>query len=300
VYRLTEAGVRRARELLESLDETRVTVDGRTMALGEARVLLRLAPLSAAMSLDEEGRLRPAGAAPVDEELLQRDEDLAFLRRWFAGRAAVAVVYGPKGIGKSALGRAFARAVPRTAWVDLAPGSDLAGLAASVRRALGSGVPDPPDSRSVGSALAGAFGGRTKLVVVDAYGETPDDVVEAFAVAVREARARPAAKILVLAQETTPAYCRFYGRADVAAGVVQERHLRGLDPEGTRAMLGGASIGDEALRQIFLLTKGSPLYLKLIRDGDEEGLRAHSRFTKAEIRLLLYSGGTLRASPSAS
>jgi len=102
---------------------------------------------------------------------------------------------------------------------------------------------------------------------------------------------RGGGKLLILAQEATPAYCRFYGRKDVEAGLIAERHLRGLDPEGCRAMLGKPDIEEEALRRVFLLTKGCPLYLRAIREGDEATLQAHSRFTKAEIRLLLYSGG---------
>lgn len=292
--------MRRARDLLSSLDRTNVEIDGRTMTLGEARVLLRLSPLSAAMALDDTGRLRPSGAATVDESLLQRDGDLAFLRRWVAGPAPFAVVYGSKGIGKSALGRAFARSVRRTVWLDLAPGSGLPGLVAALGREAGPTAADPKDPRGVASALLGLFDGSTKLLVLDGYAETSEDTVEAVSTAVRESRSRPSAKVLVLAQETTPAYCRFYARSDVERGLVVERHLKGLDLEGTRALLGNRAIEDEALRRIFLLTKGSPLYLTLIRDGDEDGLKAHSRFTKAEIRLLLYSGGALRASPSPS
>jgi len=64
--------------------------------------------------------------------------------------------------------------------------------------------------------------------------------------------------------------------------------------EGCRAMLGRPAIDAEALRRVYLLTKGCPLYLRAIREGDEETLRAHSRFTMAEIRLLIYSGGLAR------
>jgi hypothetical protein len=98
-------------------------------------------------------------------------------------------------------------------------------------------------------------------------------------------------KLLVLAQESTPAYCRFYSKKDIDGGHVVERHLRGLDLEGCRAMLGKEAIDADALRRIYLLTKGCPRYLQAIREGDEASLRSHSRFTQAEIRLLLYSGG---------
>jgi hypothetical protein len=42
------------------------------------------------------------------------------------------------------------------------------------------------------------------------------------------------------------------------------------------------------------MTKGCPRCLELIRAGDAEGLRAHTRFTRAEANLLLF----LRTAPS--
>ncbi|HWM49944.1 MAG TPA: hypothetical protein VNO76_01170, partial [Thermoplasmata archaeon] len=114
------------------------------------------------------------------------------------------------------------------------------------------------------------------------------DVMRAF---LRKSKA-VGGKLLVLAQESTPAYCRFYSKREIELGAVVERHLHGLDIEGCRALIGKPEIEEEALRRIYLLTKGCPRYLQAIREGDEATLRTHSRFTTAEIRLLLYSGGS--------
>lgn len=300
VYRLTEAGVRRARQLLASVDATRVDVDGRKTTLGEARESLGLSPVAAILAVDPAGRLTSRGSDAGGEALIQRDADLAALRRWMAGPAPVAVVYGSKGMGKTSLGRAFSRMVPRSAWIDLAGCPDLLAFATEIERATGRKASNPMEPHSVSEAFLGAFEGATKLLVLDGFSEPAEELVEFLTSAVRGLRTDSGAKLLVLAQETTPAYCRFYGRGEVEAGIVHERHLRGLDLDGCRAMLANPSIDGESLRRIFLLTKGCPLYLKFIREGDEAGLKAHSRFTKAEIRLLLYSGGALRASPSAS
>jgi len=62
-----------------------------------------------------------------------------------------------------------------------------------------------------------------------------------------------------------------------------------LAHEESRELLGTPDIAEEALRRIYLLTKGCPLYLELIREGDAKGLKARSRFTTAEINLLLFS-----------
>ncbi len=290
VYALTASGVRRARELLDALDARTVQVEGRTTTLGEARRILGLSPVEAASGVDTDGRLK--GHAPPMEErtLLQRDTDLDFLRRWRAGTAPVAVVYGARGMGKTTLGRAFSRTVAHTLWLELRPQDTLEGLAGSIQAATAGTVTNPGDPDQVAQALLATFERDTRLVILDGYGEVAEELVDCLGAFVRSAAGRPPAKLLVLAQETTPAYCRFYGQAEVRAGTVMERHLKGLDLGGCRTMLGNPEIREEDLRRIYLLTKGCPLYLQYIREGDEYGLRQNSRFTKAEIRLLLYSG----------
>jgi hypothetical protein len=224
--------------------------------------------------------------------LLQREADLAFLQRWLAGAAPIAVVYGSRGMGKTALGWAFAERVPRAVWMEVGPGANLEAFADALARSTGERATDPDQPESVATALAHVFAGERKLLVLDGYADVEDAVVDALAEFLRGSHGR--GKLLVLAQESTPVYCRFYAKGDIDGGRVAEWHLRGLDLEGCRAMLGRTTIDPEALRRVYLLTKGCPLYLRAIREGDEEMLRAHSRFTKAEIRLLIYSGGLAR------
>ncbi len=292
VYSLTESGVRRARQILDEVDATRVEVEGRTTTLGDARKDLGLPVLPAWAAVDARGRMQPRVTDLDRLTLLQREGDLAFLQRWLVGVAPIAVVYGSRGMGKTALGWAFAQRVPRSVWMEIGPGADLESFADSLARSTGERAADPDRPESVAKALAHVLAGERKLLVLDGYAEVGEGVVDALAGFLRGSLGR--AKLLVLAQESTPAYCRFYSKSDVDAGHVAERHLRGLDPEGCRAMLGQPTIGAEALRRVYLLTKGCPLYLRAIREGDEETLRAHSRFTKAEIRLLIYSGGAAR------
>jgi hypothetical protein len=291
IYVLTEAGVRHARQLLGDIDLTPVEVDGRATTLGNARKALGLPPLAALAAMDARGRLEPRVSDLERPTLLQRDEDLAFLRRWMIGGASVAVVYGSRGMGKTALGWAFAQTAPKSVWCEVEPAADLEAFAASLASATGIAADAPDEPESVADALARVFGRGTKLLVLDGYTEVEEPVVDALSGFVRSARGA-VGKFLVLAQESTPAYCRFYAKRDIDAGIVVERHLKGLDVEGCRTMLGNPTIDEEALRRIYLLTKGCPLFLRAIREGDEATLRAHSRFTNAEIRLLLYSGGS--------
>ena len=292
VYVLTESGVRRARQILGEIDATSVEIEGRATTLGEARRDLGLGALPALAALDAHGRMQPRVTDLERPTLLQREEDLAFLKRWLAGAAPIAVVYGSRGMGKTALGWAFAEGVPRAVWMEIKPGDNLESFADSLAHSTGQRASDPDRHESVAAALVQVIAGERKLLVLDGYADVDEPIVDALSGFLRGPRGR--GKLLVLAQESTPAYCRFYSKADVDAGLVAERHLRGLDLEGCRAMLGRPAIDAEALRRVYLLTKGCPLYLRAIREGDEETLRAHSRFTKAEIRLLIYSGGATR------
>jgi len=292
VYALTESGVRRARQILGQVDATRVEIEGRATTLGDARRDLGLPPLPALAAVDARGRMEPRVTDLERPSLLQREADLGFLQRWLAGAAPIAVVYGSRGMGKTALGWAFAERVPRAVWMEIGPGANLEAFADALARSTGERATDPDRPESVAAALAHVFAGERKLLVLDGYADVEDAVVDALAGFLRGSHGR--GKLLVLAQESTPVYCRFYSKGDIDGGRVAEWHLRGLDLEGCRAMLGRATIDPEALRRVYLLTKGCPLYLRAIREGDEETLRAYSRFTKAEIRLLIYSGGLAR------
>src|SRR5213593_3273690 len=106
VYALTEAGIRRARELVAGLEAE-----------------LRLPAADIAAGLDDEGRYRPrkVALAVPRTDLLEREADLRALTEWLAAAVPAAVVYGSRGMGKTALGRAFVAGARRpVVWVDVA------------------------------------------------------------------------------------------------------------------------------------------------------------------------------------
>lgn len=280
LYVLTESGVRRAREILTGLRSEPVRIEGTVTTFEDACKTYGLRPVDVARHLGTGGELRlpPAPLALPSGDLVERDGDLRLLTTWFRRGPPVLVVYASRGMGKTALARAFAATFPSAvAWLDLSddPSPDR------VVRDLGG---------RAGTPVEEAFASRTKgsLVVLDGYGEVSETVVDATRRLVRAAGPETA-KLLVLAQQDTPSYCRFTTRDQIDGGEVQEHRLRGLSAEGCRRVLGRPDLSGEPLRQIFLLTKGTPRHLVLIREGDARGLREHSRFTPAEIRLLLYS-----------
>ena len=290
VYALTEAGIRRARDLLAGLESEEVRFGDRRVAIGALAKELRLPPGEIVAGLDDAGFYRPRQVAITvpESDLIERGPDLAALAEWVKGPVPAFVVYGSRGMGKTALARAFAGGARRPAtWVDVAPddpGILRGDLASSMRNLGGSGSPE---------AVERDVADLKPLIVLDGYGEVSEGVVDTVSSLLAAVAGSAGAKLLVLAAEATPSYCRFYGAAEVRKGTVREIRLKGLSPDGTRKLLGNSAIGAEALRQVYLLTKGCPLYLTLIRDGDPARLREVSRFTPAEIRLLMFS----RAAP---
>ena len=291
LYTLTEAGIRRARELLAGLQSEEVRFGDRTTSIGALAAELRISPAEIVAGLDDAGRYRPrqAALAVPGAELLERESELRSLMEWLQGPAAAAVVYGSRGMGKTALARAFLQVARRpSVWVDVPPDD-----AAALRRDL-AGSLELLGGRGLLDRIAEDVASVRPLIVLDGYGEVSEAVVDATASVLSAVAGVPGAKLLVLAQEATPSYCRFYGPAEVRKGVLTEVRLKGLSREATKRLLGNPAIADEALRQIHLLTKGCPLYLVLIRDGDAARLREVSRFTAAEVRLLLFSKGATR------
>ncbi len=295
VYYLTEAGLRRARELAKALAAQAMVADGGPTTLGEFAKASERGLLAIALDLDESGRYRGGAREAALPAFLGRRDELAALAAFLRGDACALVVYGGVGMGKTALARRFLQRAPRSyLWIDLKPAETPATMLGEVAGFLAEcGRTGLRDARAAGAdpwpALAADLHGLDVLLVFDGYGDVREDVVEFFAHLLRALAGTATPKALVLAQETTPSYCRFYDRKAVDAGRVEEIHLRGLSLEESRDLLGTPDIADEALRRIYLLTKGCPLFLELIRAGDARRLKARSRFTTAEVNLLLFS-----------
>lgn len=285
-YKITEAGLRMARELRKSLLSQTVMHAGKETTVGEVATQFGLTALAAVLKVDESGTFHPPTMAlQVLSGLIERDADMAFLKKWAREGGPVMVVYGAVGMGKTALGRALiSHHRGSHVWIDITDDEDMTTLLSDLVRVLGIAA---KDDDAQGAAVE-EIKSRGILVVIDGYNKVSEDVVDFLSNTVSRLTGYPG-KILVLAQEQTPSYCRFYGRNEVAKGDVWEHRIKGLSVQGCKKMLGAERIDEEALKRIYLLTKGTPLYLDLIRRGDAAELLRRSRFTAAEIRLLLYS-----------
>jgi hypothetical protein len=123
------------------------------------------------------------------------------------------------------------------------------------------------------------------IVVLDGYHTVSDEMVEFFAVLVNTPIE---AKVIITAREDTPAYNWFYQKGHLESGAVREIRVRGLDEASAKKLLGSTRIEDEAFRRVYLMTRGQPLLLRMLRDDDAEGLKKNSVYTTEEIRYLLF------------
>jgi predicted transcriptional regulator len=293
LYGLTPAGFARAREIVRSIEGEVIIVGEDRMTVGEYSRLHGLRPLDVVQSLFARGTL--PGPTEEETDFIGRDKELSRLVAWFRGDRPVLVVYGATGMGKTTLGRRFlGKVTARYHWRDVqgvTAREILAGLAdtlaSSHRVATRDGLEESFEKGIAG--LPFDLRGFELLIVLDTYGEVGQEVVDLVRALVEAVGGARGSKLLVLADEGTPAYCMFYDRDATSRGVVEELRLKGLSKEDTRALLGNPELSGEAMQRIFLLTKGTPLYLRLIRDGDSEGLVRRSRFTRAEANLLVFS-----------
>jgi len=145
------------------------------------------------------------------------------------------------------------------------------------------------DIDSLISTLPEEMASIRSVHVFDNWFHVGEDIVDLFSHLTKHSDKMKNSKILVLAREATPSYCRFHTKNHVDGGLVKEIHLKGLDESSSKLLLENPDIDEEAFRRIYLLTKGCPLYLRLIRDGNAEELKRRSRFTNPEIKLLIFS-----------
>lgn len=137
---------------------------------------------------------REPGPAPADVQthaLIGREDELAAVAQALAAPGCVTLV-GPAGVGKTTLARAIAAKVPAGAvWVDLAPLTDGAQVAAAVAHANGMAAPQ----EDVAAQLLGKLGDR--LLVLD----NVEHVVEAAAALVAGLLlASPSVRVLATSQ----------------------------------------------------------------------------------------------------
>ncbi|UCE92045.1 MAG: hypothetical protein JSV90_02580 [Methanobacteriota archaeon] len=218
--------------------------------------------------------------APPHEEFYGRERELEALEGFMDSDSQAMVILGGRGYGTTALAREF---VERQEDVDVLwiAVSERTGAADIESRVIGFARGIQPDVSDVDSALAVPG----VAVVFDDYHTASEGVVELLSSFVSH---KSEGKLIVTAHEDLPAYNWFYQKRHVDSGTVREIRVKGLDEDSARRLLGNSEIEAEAFRRVYLMSRGQPLVLRLLRDGDREELKRCSVFTAEEIRYLMF------------
>jgi len=225
-------------------------------------------------------RIRELTEAPAPVEFYGRKGELDSISEFLASDATVMVVLGSKGYGTSALARRCVDGIDtmNVMWISLEGGASRQELEEKLRR-FGERI--DPETENTEDVL----GLSDTLLVFDGFFSVSEEVVEFFTGLVSD---QAAAKVLVTGREETPAYNWFYHKRDVDSDTVRVLRVRGLDEDSARELLGRERIEEDAFRRIFAMSRGQPMVLRMLREGDAEGLKKHTLLTAEEVRYLLY------------
>jgi hypothetical protein len=217
--------------------------------------------------------------SPKAVGFLDREEPLEQMKRFLKSRSMILAIYGAKGIGTSCLVKHFIEMLDEwnILWISLPKHATKENLEERVA-AFAKLLKTKPEM------ILESTAGSNALIVADGYFDVDENVTEFFS---GLSERRTGAKLIVTCRDSTPSYSRFYRREHIDSGIVQEMTLKGLQEEEARELLGSPAIPDEAFRRIYAMSRGSPMILTMLRDGDEDGLRRNTTFTNEEIRFLL-------------
>ena len=301
-YALTDSGMRIGREISDELGKDMIIIRGveeTQMNIKEARMAFDMTTLEIVRSLTPGNVLEiPEEEETEQVEFLDRKSELSEMKDWLNGDVNMLVIYSPEGFGKTQLTKRFVKGLRKhdVFWKELSDDdstyeifSGISEFLARRRRKKVSELFEEGDIDSLISCLHEEMASIRSIYVFDNYFHVGEDIVDLLSHLTKGAKSLKDSKILVLAREATPSYCRFHTKADLEKDLVSEMHLKGLDEKTSKLLLENELIDEEAFHRIYLLTKGCPLYLKLIRDGDSEELKRRSRFTNPEIKLLIFS-----------
>jgi len=224
--------------------------------------------------------VRELKEAPTVEAFYGREAELKLMDDFMDSDAKVLVVLGNRGYGTTALTRMFIEDQEEedVLWAALTPETKAKELESKL---IDFGKRIRKDITTFSEVLA--LGNA--ILVFDDYFSASDDLVELFADAIDNAKD---AKIVISARQETPAYSWFYQKRHVDSGTVQELKIKGLDENSAKRMLGNDKIEKDALRRIMMMTRGQPMILKMLKEGDFKGLKKNTVFTSEEIRYLLF------------
>jgi DNA-binding PadR family transcriptional regulator len=236
------------------------------------------------------------------DELIGRDSEVKTIRKWIDGdEFQTVVIYGSVGIGKSALMAEVIKDCKESRnifWYQLADDESTKDLITQVSEFLSKlGNTELKDileeegeieSKAALRIMDDGLKGTGSILAFDNYFNVSEEVKDFFSNLTELSLKNDGFKIIFTEMDTTPFYCRFYDKKNIGGKKIAEITLKGLDMEGCKRLLGKPKIENDSLRKIFLLTRGHPLSIELIKEGDVNSLKKIKGFTRQEASLLLY------------
>ncbi len=294
VYSVTQKGLGKAEDFWAAAQDLVFTVmrdggltkmTGREMGalLGRGKTMAAISQMTdGIIVIDGRGkpRMRCLEDAPHLDAFYGREAELRAIDAFVESARRALVLLGNRGYGTTALARRFVetREDLDVLWVDLGRRTSTGELRS---RIVGFGKRVSKDVET----LADALGLETALYVFDGYFSVDEEIVELFSSLVDLA---DGAKLIVTARQEMPVYDRFYHKPQVDSGIVEELKIAGLDQESAKKLLGNDRIEQDALRRVLGMTRCQPMALKMLRDGDLEGLKRNTVLTAEEVRYLLF------------
>jgi hypothetical protein len=287
-YQLTAVGLERATEIVKELGPEQISViddrGRRTLSFKDLTAQRPdLPPLTVADALGGEMRLPPASRvvianAPVTLGVfIDREEPLRVASEFFKADSTVLAVFASYGYGSSTFLKKVASSLwdGHILWHDLEKDRTAEGL----RTALG--------AFALRLGLEGdtaRFREVDALLCFDNYHEVSQEVVDILYDLNRSLKGGKT-RLAVAIRGETPSYNRFYQKQDVTDGTVVEVTFHRFGEADSRRLL-ALNLDDETFQQIYLMTRGQPLALSLLREGDEAGLKKIR--PNEEARFMMY------------
>jgi DNA-binding MarR family transcriptional regulator len=297
VYTITPEGHREAEGLWQKILSSDLIVlkgHGQVRMLGsELEALIGRKRAVAAVSrmaegvieIDEKRRtpIRQLEDAPAPDIFEGREQELKALDEFMDSDAKIMVLLGNRGYGTTALARKFVSSQDEqdVLWLQLSEGMTVDQIHEKLQF-FAKKVEQKANSWSDALNLPNA------LVVFDDFFSPHEEVVEFFSAVVEHVGD---SKVIITAREETPAYNWFYHKKHVDSGVVEELRIRGLDPDSAKKLLGNEEIESDAFKRIMMISRGQPMALRMLRNGDQKGLKKNTVLTSEEIGYLLFLMG---------
>jgi DNA-binding MarR family transcriptional regulator len=297
VYTITPEGHREAEGLWQKILSSDLIVlkgHGQVRMLGsELEALIGRKRAVAAVSrmvegvieIDEKPRtpIRQLEDAPAPDIFEGREQELKALDEFMDSDAKIMVLLGNRGYGTTALARKFVSSQDEqdVLWLQLSEGMTVDQIHEKLQ-SFAKKVEQKATSWSDALNLPNA------LVVFDDFFSPREEVVEFFSAVVEHVGD---SRVIITAREETPAYNWFYHKKHVDSGVVEELRIRGLDPDSAKKLLGNEEIESDAFKRIMMISRGQPMVLRMLRNGDQKGLKKSTVLTSEEIGYLLFLMG---------